>query len=57
MFKISKFLYPVCEYLYDRYSDCLFNIYGYFELRTTWHRGLVVIVLQRYYDHVYILCL
>ena len=30
-------LYPatVCEYEYDRYSDCLSNMYCFFEPRTT----------------------
>ena len=33
--------YLVCEYE-GRYSDCLSNMYGYFELCTIWSFGLVV---------------
>ena len=36
--------YPVCEYEYGRYSDCLSNIYGYFDPLRTRHRGLIVSV-------------
>ena len=33
-----------CEHEYGCYSDCLSNMYGYFEPRTTRHPGLVVSV-------------
>ena len=38
------YLYPVCEYEYGRYSDNLSNMYGYFDVPTTWPGSLMVSV-------------